>query len=140
MEALSLIRLIKNRTPLFLKENLEKIKGEQDPLINNGLRINYLKLAPQDGIVLLKRNTLITNSPFTNGYFFRMYNYSGIQERTGFFSYLSSFPGSDEIVLNSTDDDSELTVSAGTGKINLTKKRQASLFFFSLLTRILRIL
>lgn len=119
------------QTPLFLKENLEKIKGEQDPLINNGLRINYLKLAPQDGIVLLKRNTLITNSPFTNGYFFRMYNYSGIQERTGFFSYLSSFPGSDEIVLNSTDDDSELTVSAGTGKINLTKNGKQVYSFFA---------
>jgi len=107
--------------PLFLKENLEKIKGEQDPLINNGLRINYLKIAPQDGIVLLKRNTLIVNSPFTNGYYFRMYNYSGNQERTGFFSYLGNFPGSSEIVSNSTSDDSELDVSADTGKINLSK-------------------
>ncbi len=119
------------QTPLFLKENLEKIKGEQDPFINNGLRINYLKLAPQDGIILLKRNTLISNSPFTNGYYFRMYNYSGVQERTGFFSYLSSFPGSDEIIANSTTDDSELTVSAGLGKINLTKNGKQIYSFFA---------
>ncbi|MHB8903690.1 MAG: putative glycoside hydrolase [Patescibacteria group bacterium] len=119
------------QTPLFLKENLEKIKGEQDPLINNGLRINYLKLAPQDGIVLLKRNTLISNSPFTNGYFFRIYDYLGSQQRSGFFSYLSSFPGSDEIVTNSTNDDSELTVSAGLGKINLTKNGKQIFSFYA---------
>lgn len=117
--------------PVFLKENLEKIRGEQDPLVNNGLRINYLRLAPLDGIVLLKRNTLIINSPFTNGFFFRMYSALGVQERTGFFSYLSSFPGSDEIVSNFTTSDDELTVSAGNGKINLTKNGKTVYSFYA---------
>jgi len=117
--------------PLFLKENLEKIKGEQDPIVNSGLRINYLKIAPQDGIVLLKRNTLITNSPFTNGYYYRMYNYSGIQERTGFFSYLSSLPGSAEIVTNFSADDNELDVSASAGKINISKSGKVVSSFYA---------
>lgn len=117
--------------PLFLKESLEKIKGEQDPITNSGLKINYLRLAPQDGIVLLKRNTLIKNSPFTNGYFFRIYNMDGSQEKNGFFSYLSSFPGTDEIVSNSTSDDSELNVSVGLGKINLSKNGKTVFSFFA---------
>lgn len=107
--------------PLFLKENLEKIKGEQDPLINNGLRINYLKLASQDGIVLLKRNTLISGSPFINGYYYRIYNYSGVQKRSGFFSYLSSFPGSAAIITNFSEGDNELDLSANAGRINISK-------------------
>ena len=121
----------KEQFAVFQKENLEKIRGEQDQAFNNGLRINYLRLSPQDGVVLLKRNTLIVNSPFTNGYYYRMYDNSGIQKRTGFFSYLNSFPGSAEIVSNLTNDDSELDVSTTAGKISLSKNGKVVYSFFA---------
>jgi len=111
----------KEQRYVFSLEELAKIKGEQDPLFNTGLKINYLKLAPLDGLLLLKTSNLIKNSAFTNGYFFRVFNFTGSQVRGGFFSYLKSFPGSEEIIVAANDDNQEVSLAAGSGKINLYK-------------------
>lgn len=108
----------KEQSYVFSKEDLEKIKGEQDPVFNSGQKINYLKLAPRDGIVLLKRNTLIKNNFFTNGYFFRIFNQEGEQLRNGFFSYLSSFPGEAEVIATNSAD-TEINLSASLGQVGL---------------------
>ncbi|MFA5023837.1 MAG: putative glycoside hydrolase [Patescibacteria group bacterium] len=105
---------------VFSREELIKIKGGQDFSFNTGLKINYLKLAPQDGIVLLKSSNLIKDSAFTNGYFFRVFSFAGQQVRNGFFSYLSSFPGSEEVII-ADNGSQEISLSAGSGKVNLTK-------------------
>ncbi len=113
----------KKQTYVFYKEELEKIKGPQDPAINNGQKINYISLAPQDGLVLLKRSTLIKNAPFTNGYFFRVYNLYGEQLRNGFFSYASALPGASEVIAasGSNDGEADINVSASAGQVNLYK-------------------
>ncbi len=113
------------QTYVFLKEELEKIKGQQDPVFNNGQRINYIRLAPQEGIVLLKTATEINNSPFTNGYFFRVFNPRGEQLNNGFFAYLGGFPGENEIIMAAGSDSEQLvSLSAGSGKIELYKNSQ----------------
>ena len=111
------------QTYVFFKEELEKIKGSQDPLINSGQKINYISIAPQDGLILLKRSTLIKDSPFTNGYFFRVYNFFGTQVRNGFFSYTGSFPGEAEVVMASDSQNSgeENNIGAANGQINVYK-------------------
>lgn len=93
---------------LFTKEEFEKIKGSQDPKINDGRKINYLNLAPRDGLVLLKKNDFWQGSSFVNGAFLRVYNNNGEQSRNGFFSYLSSLPAASDVLVGNFTDDSSL--------------------------------
>ncbi len=121
----------KEQTYVFLKEEMEKIKGTQDPNFNTGLKISYLKLAPQDGVILLRRNTVISDSAFINGYFYRIFNFQGQQVRNGFFPYLSNFPGEQSIIIanqNSTVQD--VSLSAGAGQVSLQKNGVSLANFF----------
>jgi len=112
----------KEQLYVFPKEEMEKFQGTQDPTFNTGLKINYLKLAPHDGAILLRHNTTIMNGAFTNGYFYRLYNFSGEQVRNGFFPYLNNFPGEQEIIIANQDTDTlDVNVSAGLGQIVLQK-------------------
>jgi len=121
----------KDQLYVFSKEEMEKIKGEQDPKVNTGLKINYIKLAPQDGIVLLRQNNVITNSAFTNGYFYRLYDFYGNQVRSGFFPYLNNFAGESEIIIASQENDvDDLNLSAGFGSVGL-QKNGVKIFSFS---------
>jgi hypothetical protein len=89
----------KTQTFLFSKEEFEKIKGTQDKVMNNGLKINYLKIVPNDGIVLLKKITAWQGSGFTNGGFLRIFNVNGEQARNGFFSYVTSLPSGSSVLV-----------------------------------------
>lgn len=121
----------KEQLYVFSKEEMEKIKGFQDPGFNTGLKISYLKLAPQDGAILLRRETIITNSAFTNGYFYRLFDFFGNQVRNGFFPYVSNFPGEQEIVIASQETDSQdVNLSAGLGQVNLHKNGSKLVTFF----------
>lgn len=112
----------KEQLYVFSKEEMEKIKGTQDLGFNTGLKINYLKLAPQDGVILLRRSTDILNSAFTNGYFYRLYNFSGQQVKNGFFSYLNNFPGEQEIIIASQNSEiQDVSLAAGVGQVSLQK-------------------
>jgi hypothetical protein len=115
------------QTYIFSKEEFNKITGTQDKAINNGKKINYVQLAPQDGLVLLKRNAVITNSAFTNGYFYRIFSPTGTQVQTGLFSYLSAFPGQAQVIMASGSNDSSqaINLSASGGQAKLYKNGQA---------------
>ncbi|MFA5155197.1 MAG: putative glycoside hydrolase [Patescibacteria group bacterium] len=120
------------QTYVFNKEELEKLRGSQDPGTNSGQKINYISLAPQDGIILLKRSTLIKNAPFTNGYFFRVYDASGASVQNGFFSYASAFPGEAEVIIASGSQDGEVDInlSAASGQVSLYKNGQRIAAFY----------
>ncbi|MFA5131076.1 MAG: putative glycoside hydrolase [Patescibacteria group bacterium] len=116
---------------VFSKEEMEKIKGLQDPAFNNGDKISYLKLAPSDGIILLRHNVAITDSAFTNGFFYRIYNFQGEQARNGFFSYLNSFPGEQEVIVAKQElTTQDLNLSAGFGRVDLQKDGTKLASFF----------
>ncbi len=121
----------KKQTYALLKEELQKISGGQAPTINSGAKINYIQLAPQDGLVLLKRNTQIANSAFTNGYFYRVYNIKGSQVSGGFFSYVSAYPGEAEVIMAAgSDASSDINLSAASGRIILYQNgRSVSSFY-----------
>jgi len=107
---------------IFSKEEFEKINGNQDRSVNNGTIINYVKVAPNDGIVLLKRKSEIANSSFYNGNFIRVFDYSGSQTRNGFFSYLDNFPGGSQVLKIDIDgDESEEYLNDSQGKILVMK-------------------
>lgn len=89
---------------LFGKEELERIKGDQDPQINNGTKVTWIKLASGEGIILLKAGAEILDSNFNNGNFVRVYNDRGQSVKNGFFSYLPNFSGDQDLVsFNSKD-------------------------------------
>jgi len=83
---------------IFSKEELEKIKGRQDPKTNDGSKLTWLKLSPGQGIVLLKSGAEILNSNFNNGNFVRVYDERGESVKNGFFAYLPSFAGDQEVI------------------------------------------
>ncbi len=121
----------KEQLYVFSKEEMEKIKGLQDPTFNNGDKISYLKLAPSDGVILLRHNIAITDSAFTNGFFYRIYNFAGQQARNGFFSYLNNFPGEQEVIIAKPDGAApDLNLSAGFGRVDLQKDGSKLLSFF----------
>jgi len=121
----------KEQLYVFSKEEVEKIKGQQDPKFNTGLKINYLKLAPQDGALLLRQSNSIADATFINGYFYRLYSPEGDQVRNGFFSYLNNFPGESEVaVFDNLDGGQEISVSAGFGEVVINSdSRQINSFF-----------
>ncbi len=113
----------KDQLYIFNKEGFEKISGSQDKKINSGEKITYLKLAPQDGIVLLKSPDAIYDSVFVNGYFYRVFNDRGEQLRNGFFSFSNVYPaGAPVVVANSSRSEVEdVSMHAHQGKIFLHK-------------------
>ncbi|PIT95219.1 hypothetical protein COT98_00695 [Candidatus Falkowbacteria bacterium CG10_big_fil_rev_8_21_14_0_10_39_9] len=107
----------KEQKYIFSREEFEKINGAQDRSVNNGSIINWIKIAPNDGVILLKRNTEIVNNSFYNGNFIRVYNNQGIQVRNGFFSYLDNFPGNEQIIVLDIDNDQNKEFLANGGGI-----------------------
>ncbi|MFH1233459.1 MAG: putative glycoside hydrolase [Patescibacteria group bacterium] len=83
----------------FPREEFEKINGVQDRRVNDGSKVNWVKIASNDGIVLFKINIEIKNSSFKNGNFVRVLNSKGEQTRNGFFSYNDNFLGNAQILI-----------------------------------------
>ncbi|MFA5163333.1 MAG: putative glycoside hydrolase [Patescibacteria group bacterium] len=83
---------------LFGKEELERIKGSQDPQVNDGTKVTWIKLKPGEGIILLKSGAEILGSNFNNGNFVRVYNDRGQSVKNGFFAYLPNFPGDQDLL------------------------------------------
>ncbi len=114
----------------FAKEEFEHLRGTQDPVINNGQKVNWIKLAPRDGILLFKRPTIIRDNWFTNGNFFRIFNNQGAQVRNGFFAYVDGYAGSQPLLFHnffgSTD---EQIASVSSGALNIVRNGKQVLSF-----------
>jgi putative glycosyl hydrolase-like family 15 (GHL15) protein/VCBS repeat protein len=118
------------QTHVFFGESFEKINGNQDRRINNGSKINWLRIAPKDGIVLLKTNTNIANTAYINGSFFRVFNENGLQERNGFFTFEEDYQSKVEILKADLDNDGNLeTLVNGNGSISIYKNGQKKISF-----------
>ena len=110
----------KEQTYVFSKENLEKIDGQQDRRVNNGAKINWIRIASEDGVVLLKINTEIINDVYNNGNFIRIFDFNGKQKRNGFFAFKDAYSGNVEILVSDIDSDNSLeTLVNGKGLISI---------------------
>lgn len=113
----------KEQPYVFSREEFEKINGAQDRSVNNGAKINYIKLPANDGVVLLKRKTEIQNNAFYNGHFLRVYDVGGKQTMNGFFSSLENFPGNVQVLSVDYDSDGgEEIITSYKGVINIYKQ------------------
>jgi Hypothetical glycosyl hydrolase family 15/FG-GAP-like repeat len=116
---------LEEQTHVFSKESFEKLAGSQDRRVNNGSKINWLKIAPEDGVILLKINTDIINDSFNNGDFMRVFNQEGKQERNGFFAYQDSYAGQIKLLRSDLDNDGDLEdLVNGNGKISIYSNAQ----------------
>lgn len=121
----------KEQLHVFSKEEVEKIKGGQDPKFNTGAKISYIKISPQDGALLLRQSNVISGAPFVNGYFYRVYNSAGSQVRNGFFSYLNNFSGEAEVAsFENLAGASDVSIMADSGEVVLYNDGQKINSFF----------
>lgn len=111
----------KTQTYSFYKENFEKIQGIQDVGVNSGQKVNWVKLVPGDGIILLKKNTEIKGSSFVNGDFVRVLNERNQNVQNGYFAYLDSVPGSANVLITDFNDGKAMIYSVG-GKIMISRQ------------------
>lgn len=96
------------QTYVFKNEEFERLNGSQDRSVNNGSVINFIKIRSNDGVILFKKNSIVStikNSSFNNGDFIRVFDYEGRQTRSGFFAYLENFPVNSQILISDIDDD-----------------------------------
>lgn len=120
-----------NQVYIFEKEIFEKIKGTQDVKINDGTKVNYLNLAPSEGIILLKTNQEIQHSVFNNGDFYRVFDYMGAQTRNGFFALKSNFTLNTKILVTDINNDGKIeTISSGGSSINIYNKYKEKISSF----------
>jgi hypothetical protein len=99
---------------VFKNEEFEKLSGTQDPLTNSGAVINWIKLRPADAIFLTNRQAQNSNNFFYNGYYSRVFDNTGGQTQTGFFSYLDLFPGASQVITQA-----QRTINTNNTKINI---------------------
>lgn len=122
----------RNQVYILDKEEMEKIKGSQDYKINNGEKVSYVKIAPNDGLVLLKSSQNIYNDAFRNGYFYRVFDDKGSQIRNGFFAYSSAYNAEATVVVanGSRSDLEDVSVIADKGKVRLNKNGKEIASFY----------
>jgi len=114
----------KEQSYIFSKEEFDRIRGTQDTRINNGQKVNWIRLAARDGLILLKRPTLIKDNWFVNGDFFRIYNSGGYQLQNGFFAYANNYPGSSPLLFHGNQ-----ILSVLNGNLNITSSGKQILSF-----------
>ncbi len=120
-----------NQVYVFENEVFEKIKGTQDTKTNDGTKVNYLNLAPSEGIILLKTNQEIQNSVFNNGDFYRVFDHKGLQTRNGFFALKNNFMLNTKILVNDINNDEKIeTISSEGTSINIYNKYKEKLSSF----------
>jgi len=92
---------------LDLGGEYEKLHGTQDALTNDGSFVDYVDLAANDGLVLLRPIENIYNATYVNGSFAKVYNEFGHVARTGFFAYNENYKGGSQIIEKDINNDGQ---------------------------------
>lgn len=112
------------RDSVPLNADLEKIKGTQDPVFNNGAIIRKIYLNPDEGVILQKRINKVYDTQFVNGSFVRPFGPMGASlERNGFFLFNNKFAGSQPVEEVDLDGDGQREIIS-TDKYKLVVYRQ----------------
>jgi hypothetical protein len=111
----------------------EKIRGRQDPNVNDGSLVRSVTLQPRDGLILFKRSEAreIRDAAYTNGAFVRLYDASGRQKYNGFFAQRIDAPSGASVWVGDLDNDEsdELVIAdKGTVKIVWGRKKADTRF------------
>ena len=83
----------------------ESIRGRQDPQHNNGRIVESIKLASNDGKILLRPLGEVKDVSYANGAFVRIYSTDGVKKRNGFFAYNQTILGGTQLLTTDLDGD-----------------------------------
>ncbi len=75
----------------------EKIRGTQDPEVNDGSIISETSIDGYDGLILLKTLASLSDVVFRNGDFVRFLDSNGNRTRNGFFVFEEGYKGGDKV-------------------------------------------
>lgn len=101
-----------------LEGDFERIRGTQDPKVNNGEIVGTVTIPAKDGLVLLRPLERITDAAYRNGAFTRVLGADGAVKRNGFFAYDDRRRGGLDLAEFRTDDGTSSIVSKG-GRLEL---------------------
>lgn len=111
----------KDQLYIFKNEEFEKLRGAQDPAVNNGTKVNYIKLKPNDGIIMKSTRKNVVDQVFTNGDFLRVFDASGQQTQSGFFAYRSDIPANSRAMRVDLDNNNQLDqISESNGQLKIS--------------------
>lgn len=88
-----------------LGAEFEKLRGVQDPAVNDGLIVSAVTLPPGDGLILRRPIETLAGIAYRNGAFARVWNAAGRAVRNGFFAYEPRVRGGLDVVVNDLDRD-----------------------------------
>lgn len=106
---------------VILEGGFERIKGSQDSSVNSGELTTIVTLPPEDGILLLKRLSLVENAPFINGNFVKVTNRFGTEVRKSFFSFTGAADGGRLTSVGDLDRDGSKEVVIASGNRIIVK-------------------
>jgi len=117
---------------IALDGEYEKIKGEQDPSVNDGSIVTSVTLPNQDGLLLRRRIETIAEASYPNGAFVRLFSADGAQARNGFFAFDQNGDGAATVVTTDIDGNGPReTVVAGAGRVRVIGSDKNLLTTFS---------
>lgn len=93
----------KDQIYVFRREQFEKLRGTQDRRVNDGTTVNYIKLAPNDGIIMRTVKHDVIGPSFVNGNLVRVFDLDGKQIRNSFFAYKADVDPNLNVVLADLD-------------------------------------
>lgn len=117
----------KREIQIFSQENFSKIKGNQDKSFNSGERINFIDLPAKSGAILLKKEQVIKNAIFTNGFFYRFFDGSGKQTQAASFSFIKAYPNNSDLIIVSNKE-KDFLLSGGAGVIKIIENDKSRSF------------
>jgi hypothetical protein len=119
-KGISLVNSGQQTRTYVLPTSFEKLRGNQDPLVNNGSLVTRITLPPFDGVLLLRPLQEVIGGTYRNGAYARVFSGDTKQARSAFFSYDERFAGSTVVAKADLDNDARLeTVIAGPSAITV---------------------
>ncbi len=73
--------------------DFERLRGSQDPSVNNGEINDALEIPAKDGLILFRPLDRVNGTSYRNGTFVRVLDQAGAPQRNGFYSYTNAFRG-----------------------------------------------
>jgi len=94
---LTIVNSTEQRQTVQLDGEYEKIRGSQDPTVNDGSIVTEVDIDAEDGLILLKTFDTLDDILFQNGQFARFFGPDGSRLRNGFFVFEDEYRGGDRI-------------------------------------------
>jgi hypothetical protein len=127
-----IVNATKNTEQITLAGEYEKLRGSQDPRVNDGSIITRVTVPAEDGIVLIRRSeaTQVIGASVTNGSFLQVFDSTGRRLRNGFFAQRDDVPGGANFIAVDLDrNGTEDLVFANAGEVTVRLTGSAEVKF-----------